>query len=180
LKVGDKYQEYGRTFVAGQGEGHLVLDTTVKDIQPTKITRHFKVSDVAGYTGIPQGAEADVVCEVDAQGKVNCTQSRLDLNLYNNCYVEGDPTSVKLTRGWLTLASGQTKKAYRITATFSGKLNADCALTGNADQTFVQFSSNDVPSPEFQYCGGTQLIQFNKLAQGGKTVRLDLNERRLQ
>jgi len=201
LSVGSKMQIYQSIWVKNQGPfGYLTIDSSVTAISSDKksITQHYSVADSANLTGIQAGQAFDQTCTVDSTGAVACPQptarllqSRADLNLNGNCTVDAQNfTSQTLERGVLTvkLPTGAFKqvKAYRFHAIADGNFKtadpnaAACSLTGAGRLEFAQYFSNDVASPSFSQCGGTTMIQFQKLSQGGVTQRLDLSENREQ
>jgi hypothetical protein len=178
LKVGAKFDELQRAWVVNEGEGKLRLDTTITSVASKSIGKLLKVTE-STIANIPVGAQANIVCTLNDKNEENCTQARAgNIDLYNNCYVDAQGTAT-YARGKLKLASGKTVTAYRIKVLYAGNLNADCAIQGAANETAVVYQTGDVASPDFNYCGGTTVLVYRKIAQEGNTVRLDLTERRV-
>jgi hypothetical protein len=182
LKVGTVVSQLTKLETMGVGIGELDITTQVSSVTATNIVQKYTVNKVSKYSGYTAGQNFNVSCSLQS-GQADCTtdgptETGTEHAKYEDCQFTAQPQiDGKLTKGKYSFKNGPTVTAFKLTLTGKGPIK--CGNETFADALVEQnlLTSNEIPSTEFNYCGGSPITFFAKIASDGKSLKATFMER---
>ncbi|MEQ1876083.1 MAG: hypothetical protein ABL958_05520 [Bdellovibrionia bacterium] len=183
LKKGMKIGVINKVQTEGTGVGELAFSTEVTNVTATALAQKFTVDKVTNFTGYTAGSAFNIACSL-AGDTVNCTSADAPQNTgaehakYEDCQFTAQPSVTgKLTMGTYTFKAGQAVTAYKLALTGTGPVKCGTETFADAKLEYNLLTSNDLPSTDFNFCGGTMVSFYTKMTGGGKTLKATFSER---
>lgn len=184
VKTGLKIGVINKVQTEGVGVGEVGMTTTVTNVTATGLAQKYTIDKATNFTGFTVGSSFNVACTVVGDN-VNCTSNDAPKNTgaehakYEDCGFTAQPqVTGKLTKGKYTFSGSTTPvTAYKLTLQGKGPVKCGNETFNEATLDYSMVTSNDIPSTDFNFCGGTLISFYTKLAGGGKTLKATFTER---
>lgn len=183
LKKGMKIGTISKVQTEGVGVGEINFATEITESSATLLNQKYTVNKVSNFTGYTSGSSFNISCSLSG-GTVNCSSNDAPQNTgsehtkYEDCGFTAQPAVTgKLTMGTYTFKAGTAVSAYKMTLQGTGTIKCGTETFDDAKLEYTLLTSNDLPSTDFEFCGGTMISFYTKLSGGGKTLKATFSER---
>jgi hypothetical protein len=178
LKVGTIVGQLTKLQTSSVGTGELDITTEVTSLTADTIVQKYTVNKVSTFSGYTAGQTFNVACDFNGCTSDGPSNTGAEHSKYEDCQFTAQPVVTgKLTKGKYSFKNGPSVTAFKMTLTGKGPIKCGTEEFPEALVEQSLLTSNDIPSTEFNYCGGSPITYFAKIGSGTKTLKASFSER---